>query len=199
MKVRLHHIMFPGIIFHEFSHYIACLLFGVRVKKVRWIGVHEAYVVHEQPTAWKALGITIAPFILGNGLAWLLLSAANRMLSSPNPLALVYYWFSISLLFYAFPSEDDAANAFRSFIETFRQGILRSRSWPITLGWLALLPVLFVPLAVVLGAMLAFAWFFALRLVWMLLVMLAAYDPMIIRSVLAAFGLALKAILRFFI
>ncbi len=119
-RTSLHRWLFPGIVFHEFSHYLACLLFGVRIKSVKWFGEDEAYVLHAVPKPVPSLFIALAPFLLGNALAFLLLETAQSQLAAFNPLALLFYWFAVSLAFYSFPSDQDGQNAFENVLKSYR-------------------------------------------------------------------------------
>ena len=42
----LFRLFFPGVVFHELSHYIACLAVGVKVQSVKLFGASEAFVEH---------------------------------------------------------------------------------------------------------------------------------------------------------
>ena len=56
----------PGIIIHEFSHYIACKLTGAHVSKVKWISTEGGSVTHGPPKRGGIFGqslISMAPFI----------------------------------------------------------------------------------------------------------------------------------------
>jgi hypothetical protein len=56
----------PGIIVHEFSHYLACKITGAYVTKVKWISFEGGSVTHGPPKRGGVIGqsfISMAPFI----------------------------------------------------------------------------------------------------------------------------------------
>jgi hypothetical protein len=169
------YLFFPGMILHELAHYIACKIVGVKVTKIKLVGFHEAFVQHAATGAWKMVAITIAPFVLNNLMAWILLTEAKEHFA-PNLLwALVLLWLGVSFLFYAFPSKADAGNALRAITKTFMGKIFSKRNLAASLVYLVLFPFVFIPVALVLGVMLLFEWAVALRFVWIFLVLLASF------------------------
>ncbi len=46
-------VLFPGVIFHEMSHFIACIILGVRITETKFWGLEEAHVKHEEPSLLK--------------------------------------------------------------------------------------------------------------------------------------------------
>ncbi|MBS3063086.1 MAG: hypothetical protein J4203_04385 [Candidatus Diapherotrites archaeon] len=181
--VSLHALFFPGIVFHEFSHYLACLLFGVKVKRVKWFGKEDAYVVHETPQPLASVVITLAPFLLGNWLAYNVLEAATPLLgaggllSPSTPLALFYYWFALALLYYSFPSDQDGSNAFYNVLGAYRKGIFGSTPAVVKLLYLVTFPLAFLPLVFALGFMMLFSNSAGLRIIWTLSIVLLSFDP----------------------
>ena len=119
-------VFFPGMIFHELSHLIACLLFGVKVRKVKFFGLNEAYVVHEQPGAAKSVVITLAPFLLGNFIALSLFALSyNQLFFERNFFGFVFLWLAFSLVMYSFPSNQDAKNTFDEFKEFYSFNLVK--------------------------------------------------------------------------
>jgi hypothetical protein len=170
-------LFFPGIVFHELSHVVACALTGVKVHSVKWFGTDEAYVQHQKPNAWQGIVISIAPFVLGNAIAWELLQFGHAISAGNFLLACVVYWFALSLLLYAFPSKTDAMNAFSSFTDFYRRRVIEKGSLLTRLFWLLTFPILFVPVVVLLGLILLFDSAFILRGIWVLLVLAASISP----------------------
>ena len=169
------YLFFPGMILHELAHYLACLVTGVKVKKVKLVGFHEAFVQHASAGAWKMVVITIAPFILNTVMAWLLLTEAKEQFT-PNLLwALVLLWLAVSFLFYGFPSKADAGNSLRSITKTFMDRIFSKRNLAKSIVYLIMFPFIFIPIAFLLGIMLLFEYSVALRFVWIFLVILASF------------------------
>jgi hypothetical protein len=64
-------LLLPGVVLHEFSHYLAARLLGVRVRKislspnVRGNNVQMGAVVMDQPDFVRGLLIGLAPLVLG--------------------------------------------------------------------------------------------------------------------------------------
>ena len=147
--------LFPGVVLHELAHYFACVLVGVKVFRARLFDANEAFVQHEKPNAWQSFIITLAPFALNSFLGALLLLAANDLVSARNILSLALYWLALSFLFHSFPSSHDAMNSFNAAKEAclkrIEQGSLHSR-----IAWLFLAPVIFLPILVLVGILLAF-------------------------------------------
>ena len=192
----LHYALFPGMVFHELSHYIACIFCGVKVRKVKFFGTEEAYVAHEQPNAWKSIIITLAPFVLGNFFALLLLNAANEMLSEFNIFVIIYYWFAFALILYSFPSIQDAKNSFSTLINFYSKAILRGKKASMRIFWLITFPFVFIPLVLLLGLMLLFNYAFAFRIIWLAFVLLSAYNPGIIAALFSITDVALMGIAK---
>ncbi|MDO8625408.1 MAG: metalloprotease family protein [Candidatus Diapherotrites archaeon] len=170
-------IFFPGIVFHELSHVVACAITGVKVHKVKWFGTDEAFVQHAKPNAWQGLVISIAPFLLGNFIAFELLLFGHAIAAANALLALVIYWFALSLLLYAFPSKTDAMNAFSAFTDFYRRHVIEKGSLATRFFWLLTFPFFFVPVIVLLGLILLFDSAFVLRGIWVLLVLAASLAP----------------------
>ncbi len=173
MKANL--IFFPGMIFHEFSHLIACVLFGVKVRKVKFLGFQEAYVVHEQPNALKSIIITLAPFILGNWVAFYFFSYAFELLFLSNFIGFIFLWLALSLALYSFPSDEDAKNTFDSFQRFYSVNLVK-RNLFIKLLLIISIPFVFVPLFVVLGFMLIFNRSSTLRFLWLLCLFVFSFN-----------------------
>lgn len=176
------HFFFPGLIFHELSHYMACVLCSVKVNEVKLFSLSEAYVAHEKPNAWQSVLISAAPFLTGNILSFFLLTIANRAVSQSPLLSVFLYWLSVSIVFFAFPSEDDALNAFNSVKDFYRQK-LTSGKIPARLLWLITAPFVFVPLLFIAGFMLVFDYFVPLKLCWVLGIVLFSWFPVQIANI----------------
>ena len=101
---------FPGVIFHEFSHYIMCILCRVRVKAVKFFrrGHIMGYVTHESTgTFWKHFLIIMVPFFVNTILSLLFFLAAFLM-NLPLWLSLFFLWLGISAAIHATPDVYDA-------------------------------------------------------------------------------------------
>jgi len=147
----------------------------VKVKKVKFLGLNEAYVIHEQPNAWKSILITLAPFILGNFIALSFFSFAFNLLFLSNLLGFVFLWMALSLVYYCFPSNQDAKNTFNSFKDFYGSNLVK-RNFLIKLILIISIPFVFLPLFVLLGLMLLFNQSYKLRILWILFVFIIAFN-----------------------
>lgn len=186
----VHFVFFPGMIFHELSHWIACLLLGVRVSKVKLFGSSEAFVEHAKPNAWQSVLITIAPFVLCNVLAFQFFLYGLDFASTMNLFAIVFLWFAFSLAIFSFPSKHDALNAFGSFLDFYKKNIFGRASITSKLFWIIAFPFLFIPLVLLLGTMAAFDYSVILRFAWAIVVFAFAFDVPLLNSVLSAIASA---------
>lgn len=166
MKLSPKLVFFPGIIFHELSHYLACLLMGVEVKEVEFLGKKDSFVVHGKANLPQSIAITIAPFILGNIFALIFLLFAKATFFSINPLMIIYLWFAVSFVYYSFPSEKDAQNTFDAFFLFFQEKVFESKEFSKKVFWAILTPFMFVPMTFLLGIILLFDKSYFMRLVW---------------------------------
>lgn len=65
------YLIAPGVVVHEYSHAVACLLVGARIKEVRLFEASGGRVVHEEPKLAFGLGlISIAPIFGAAGVAY---------------------------------------------------------------------------------------------------------------------------------
>ena len=169
-------LLFPGVIFHELSHYLACVFFGVKVYSTRLFDSNEAYIQHAKPNAWQAFAISIAPFVVNNFLGVWLLLFANDLLVSKNLVALLFYWLAISFIFHSFPSDTDAMNSFNaakgSFLKRINRGSIFSR-----LAWLVVTPFIFIPVLLITGLLLVFDKSNFLKAGWLFVVFWTALQP----------------------
>lgn len=173
MKANI--LFFPGMIFHEFSHMLACFLVGVKVKKVKFFGLNEAYVVHENPDALRSIIITLAPFILGNWIAFYFFTSSFDQLANSNPLGFIFLWLGFSLAHYSFPSFQDAKNTFNSFKDFYAFRLIKGNLL-VRLIVLISIPFVFVPLFIILSVMLLFNYFYFLRLLWIAFIFLLSFN-----------------------
>lgn len=110
MRTLLSYFLLPGIIAHEFSHYLACVLSGLPVSKVNWFGP-DPHVEHAASPDFRTVLVALAP-LFGNGLgglfAW---NVALPLIGAGSAWGWVWLWVAITLLLLAFPSRPDIANA----------------------------------------------------------------------------------------
>lgn len=160
---------FPGVVVHELSHYLACVLTGTKVFRVKFFSLSgPAYVVHARPSAWQGVVISIAPFLIGTIFSFILLSTANAMIGVQNLLVALFYWLAISILYFSFPSYTDAKNAFNSLIRFYEKKLFGKNSLISKIVWTITLPFLFLPSVLIVGLLLVFDYSPFLRMLWVL-------------------------------
>ncbi len=170
-------LFFPGMVFHEVSHFLACIFLGVKVKKVRFFSVRGGFVLHDATGAWKAIIITLAPFILGNYFGLLLLRTGNQLLFVFPFLSVLFLWFGLSLVVFSFPSFQDAKNSFESFNAFYSKKLAGRGSMPWKIFWLFTVPFVYIPLTLTLGVLLSFVYSSILRYMWIIFVLAAVFSP----------------------
>jgi hypothetical protein len=109
---------FPGVVVHEFAHMLFCKLTGVRVLAVSYLeldGGRLGYVRHEPPSRpWQTFIISTGPFVV-NSLAGVLVGVPAMVLRFPRAEAnWMLLWLGVSIAMHAFPSQQDASQAWRS-------------------------------------------------------------------------------------
>ncbi len=115
-------LLAPGVILHEFSHHILCLLSGVRVHQVVYfrMGNPAGFVVHEEPSLYRQIfAIVAGPFFLNSAASVVFLNLALRGWARAEDfpgfaLAALLTWLGISVGLQAIPSRADAGNLFHS-------------------------------------------------------------------------------------
>lgn len=124
MKHKLRFYIFvilsaPGVMIHEFSHVVFCLLMNVPIYKVCYfrLGNPAGYVEHQRPKGFiQAFFISVGPFILGSILSviffWFgiisIKGLINQATTIPLLPALLSFWFGLSIALNCFPSDGDA-------------------------------------------------------------------------------------------
>lgn len=160
-------LFLPGMVVHEFSHVLGCLLTGVKIHSVKWVGADEAFVQHDRPRASAGLIISLAPFLVGNLLGFWFLQQAVSLIGSETLLGALFLWFGVSIVLLSFPSKQDAENALSAFLDSYQKKIFGKNPLTARLAWLVSAPFVFVPLLLLLAVFLLFNSFFLLRLGWL--------------------------------
>ncbi|MDD5163463.1 MAG: M50 family metallopeptidase, partial [Candidatus ainarchaeum sp.] len=150
MAFKFQNVFFPGIVFHELSHYLACVLVGVRVREIRLFDPEEAFVRHEVPKAWQSPIISIAPFAIGTILGLGLLIFAFELVSRMFLLSVLFYWLGLSIILFSFPSKIDAMNTFNIVTGSLKKKIVHGTVVSRFL-WLVLSPFIFFPIVFLSG------------------------------------------------
>lgn len=103
-------LLFPGIILHELAHAFACLVLGVKIKKIKWIGKNGGFVEHLDSKSWKIIIISLIPFFFNLFLSYIFYIVYNNTDNIIWKIVLV--WLAISAIFHSLPSKEDAKNVF---------------------------------------------------------------------------------------
>ena len=101
-------LFYPGVIIHEFTHFLACVLLGVKVTKIKF-GLKESFVQHHDVHDWKTIIIAIAPFLLSNIIAVLGIWYAVEFRPEFYIFAIIL-WLAVTVVFQSIPSKKDIEN-----------------------------------------------------------------------------------------
>ena len=112
----------PGVITHEFSHHIFCIIFNAKVLDVCYYNFKNSsgYVLHNRPKhLYQNILISTAPFFFNSILGALIsYSSINKLslsgLASLNWQDLLMLMISISIGINAIPSKSDGLNIWNS-------------------------------------------------------------------------------------
>jgi len=116
-------LFYPGVIIHEFTHFLACILLGVKVTKIKF-GLKESYVQHQDVHNWKTIIIAIAPFLLSNLIATLGIWYAVKFCPEFYFFAIIL-WLAITIIFQSVPSKKDIQNVDSKIVSIYK-GIAKS-------------------------------------------------------------------------
>jgi len=171
-------VLFPGVVFHELSHFIMSILMGSRVTHSRFWGERDAAITHEEVPGIRGYLISSAPFLFGTATAVALLwlakvAAVGLSLYSPwQSIFQVFllYYLALSIAVHCFPSSKDASNAMRNLSSFYARKVSMADGVLQGVFWLLTVPVVFLPLyfgAIVMGVFstirnLGFLWFVVL-------------------------------------
>lgn len=139
-------LFFIGITIHEIAHAIACIILGVKIRKIKLFSFTEGYVVHDESRSYKNILISIFPFFFNILIAFLGILLLKKEIHIFYKIIVI--WISISALFFSIPSRQDADNVFESVKKSYRlnQSLFK---------WLY--KIILLPLTIVL---LILSWFF---------------------------------------
>ena len=113
-------VTFPGVVVHEFAHYLFCRWTRTQVLAVCFFrfGNPAGYVVHQLPDApWKSVAISMGPFLINSvvGMAMAFPGTLKLfVLGSPDWLDMVVVWLGLSVGMHAIPSRGDAKSMWSS-------------------------------------------------------------------------------------
>lgn len=152
-------LFFPGMIFHELMHVLACLVLGVKVHEIKLWGREQAFVKHSSASAGKVFWISFMPFIMGVIVTVLLLIYGHGMIRYNSTFlhGLFIYWLAISILIFAFPSIEDVMNVKNTwwgrFWKLYKNSGIIGKTWHLFAFPVFYFPVwLFAEIALFLGS-----------------------------------------------
>ena len=121
----LSNIFFPGIILHELSHAIACVVLGVKITKIKWISKDGGFVIHEHKKSYKTIIISVMPFFLN--IVYAIACALMFGLDVGPLLKVILIWVGASSIFFCLPSREDVKNVYDTVRESYskKQSLLR--------------------------------------------------------------------------
>jgi len=110
--------VFPGVVFHELSHVIGCILTGTRIKRVSLFSKTGGFVEYEKSklALISDLIISIMPFVLGFVAIFLTMQYAPRIDFSNSSIVILgrnilISYLLISIMLCMLPSFQDLKNA----------------------------------------------------------------------------------------
>ena len=121
----------PGVIVHELSHVIFCLLAGVKIHKINLFkfGRTAGYVVHNEPKKiHQSFLISFGPLLINSFLA--LLCFAKIVPPYLNWFNLLYFWIGGAVSLHAIPSTGDAQALFKATNRRFWKNPLVALIYP---------------------------------------------------------------------
>ncbi|NCP72483.1 hypothetical protein GW835_03790 [archaeon] len=118
LNVFISKILFIGITIHELAHAFACIILGVRIRKIKLFSFSDGYVVHDESRSYKNIIISIFPFFFNIAIAIIGILLLKKEMILIYKLLII--WVSISALFFSIPSRQDANNIFDSVKKSYR-------------------------------------------------------------------------------
>lgn len=105
----------PGVVVHEMSHALFCILAGVKIVKVKLFrfGNPAGYVIHEEPQKlFQSFLISFGPLLINSSLAIFLFSQFKPPYY--NWQSILFFWIAAAIGLHAIPSNGDAKSLFES-------------------------------------------------------------------------------------
>lgn len=118
-KSLMYFILYPGVVIHELSHLLFCILLGVRVKRFKLFDSGNGFVEYESErrSIVKDFLISIAPLLVGSLLLYL--SVRYLPVSDKYLLKAALTYICVSVFLSMFPSKKDLSNALLAYIALF--------------------------------------------------------------------------------
>lgn len=112
-------ILFPGVIIHELSHVLACLITFTRIKTLKLFSKNGGFVIHNKPRFLAvSFIISIAPFITGLSVLFITMRylSSQGISSLVNITGLFMLYFLSSIIITMLPSRQDLQNAWSVYL-----------------------------------------------------------------------------------
>ena len=148
MKAILKSIFYmPGVIIHEFSHHLFCIIFKAKVIKVCYYNFNDSsgYVLHNRPKhLYQSVLISVAPFFINSFLGGLIAyptvidKLSTTGLANLNWQDLLRIIISISIGMKAIPSKEDGLSLWGSLAESNHNFLLK------IFGQIIIAPLVFI-------------------------------------------------------
>jgi hypothetical protein len=112
-------VLYPGVVIHELSHILFCVLLGARIKKFQLFDSGSGYVEYasKDRSVTRDFLISVAPLLVGGALLYLALKLLSVDYGYLIKILMIYVCFSVFLSM--FPSRKDLLNALWVYIGLF--------------------------------------------------------------------------------
>jgi len=113
-------VLFPGVVLHESSHLLGCLITGAKVCDVEFFSRNGGHVMHSRPKL-KYIGtflISILPLVIGAAIVVILVPVLFSSASSFSAvfLKIIILYLLTTIVITMFPSSKDFSNASLPYI-----------------------------------------------------------------------------------
>jgi len=172
LHLNFNYAFFPGLIVHEFAHYLACVLMGSRVVATQFWSPQGGFIAHRRVRPSSSIIISLAPFFLNNVLAIYFLLAAGG--AGDLGWSFFFYWLAFSFAIYSLPSMHDLKNSMASLDHSLN--LRRRKGGVLAIASLLAYPFIFVVYYLFLMPLLIFARTRTLRIAWFLILLWAVSE-----------------------
>ncbi len=112
-KIWLYFLLYPGVVLHELSHAVFCLIFGVRIKRMKLFSQGEGFVEYEskRKNQIRDFFISTAPLVIGLLFLVLIYKIFSTQVNIILIWKIVLIYLGFSVFLSMFPSSRDIANS----------------------------------------------------------------------------------------
>ena len=165
-------LFYPGVIMHEFSHLIACLLLQVKVSKLSF-GLHESYVKHDTTGPIRMALIALCPFYFGFVIGCTLFYFAKISFASQIVWFFILNYLGICILYNSIPSAQDTKNIFNTIEDHIKKTWKKSFADKLLIIFTII--ILYMPIFIIAQLVTAFDKFEILRAFYVLCIFAFIY------------------------